>query len=125
MPDRAIPERPATRDRVPPPRLRALCLALPDVEERLSHGEPAWFVHGRAFVTLADHHHDDRVAFWAAAPPAAQETLVSSEPGRYFRPPYYGVRGWIGMYLDAPLDWDEVGARVREAYETLAQPRRS
>jgi hypothetical protein len=45
--------------------LRRLCLALPEVTERLSHGEPSWFVREKvSFVTTADHHHDDRVAFW-------------------------------------------------------------
>jgi hypothetical protein len=106
--------------RTPPPRLRELCLALADVEERMSHGEPAWFVGKRLFLTLADHHHDDRVAFWAAAPAEAQEALVESHPSRYFQPPYYGHRGWIGMYLDVPVDWDEAADRIREAYETVS-----
>ena len=101
---------------MPPAQLRELCLALPDVEERVSHGEPAWFVHGKLFVTLWDHHHDDRVAFLAAAPDGAQEALVASSPERYFRPPYYGNRGWIGMYLDVPVDWDEAAVRIREAH---------
>jgi hypothetical protein len=109
--------------RTPPPRLRELCLALPGVTERLSHGEPAWFVDGkRLFVTLADHHHDDRVAFWAAAPAGAQEVLVANQPSTYFRPPYYGHRGWIGMYLDiADVDWSAVAERVREAWQTIAR----
>jgi hypothetical protein len=115
-----MPERP---HRVPPPRLRELCLALPGVEERPSHGEPAWFVRGRLFVTLADHHHDDRVAFWAAAAEGAQEALVASSPDRYFRPPYYGHRGWIGMYLDVPLDWDEAADRIREAHAIIGRKR--
>jgi hypothetical protein len=109
--------------REPPPRLRALCLALPDVVERQSHGEPGWFVRGRLFLTLADHHHDDRVAFWAAAPDGAQEAHVGAAPDRYFRPPYYGHRGWIGMYLDVPVDWDEAAARVREAHAVVANRR--
>ena len=109
---------------MPPARLRELCLALPDVEERLSHGEPAWFVRGRLFVTLADHHHDDRVAFWAAAPEGAQDALTASSPERYFRPPYYGHRGWIGMYLDVPVDWDEAGDRIREAHAVITSKRR-
>lgn len=75
------------------------------------------------FVTLADHHHDDRVAFWAAAPEGAQEALVRSAPERYFRPPYVGHRGWIGMYLDVPVDWDEAADRVREAYEAVRRRR--
>jgi hypothetical protein len=75
------------------------------------------------FVTLADHHHDDRVAFWAAAPDGAQEALVAAAPDRYFRPPYYGHRGWVGMYLDVPVDWDEAGERVREAHAVIAKRR--
>ena len=82
-------------------RVRRLCLAFPATEERLSHGEPTWFAGGRkSFVTYADHHHDDREAFWAAAPDGAQEALVAEDPTRYFRPPYVGTRGWVGVYLD-------------------------
>lgn len=105
----------------PLPRLRALCLALPEVSERLSHGEPTWFIRGKkTFVTYADRHHDDRVAFWCAAPEGIQEALVAAEPERYFRPPYVGVRGWLGVYLDVPVDWDEVAAIVEDAYRCVA-----
>ena len=83
--------------------LRRLCLALPETTERRSHGEPTWFVRGKTtFVTYADHHHDDRLAFWCAAPPGTQEALVASDPERFFRPPYVGHRGWLGVYLDVP-----------------------
>jgi len=102
-------------------RLRALCLALPEVSERVSHGEPAWFIHNRKqFVTLADHHHDDRLAFWCAAPPGAQEALIGSDPERYFRPPYVGHRGWLGVYLDVPVDWDEISEIVVDAFKAVA-----
>jgi hypothetical protein len=102
-------------------KLRALCIALPEVTERLSHGEPAWFVRDKkTFVTFADHHHDDRLAFWCAAPEGAQEVLIGAEPERYFRPPYVGVRGWLGVYLDVPQDWDELGILVRDAYLAVA-----
>ncbi|MGQ0573934.1 MAG: MmcQ/YjbR family DNA-binding protein [Pseudonocardia sp.] len=101
-------------------RLRALCLALPEVTEKISHGEPTWFVR-KTFVTFADHHHDDRLAFWAAAPPGAQEALVASAPGRYFRPPYVGGRGWVGVWLDVPdVDWAEIAEIVTDAYRTVA-----
>lgn len=107
------------------PRLRALCLALPEVTERLSHGEPTWFVREKkTFVTYADHHHDDRLGFWCAAPPGAQEALVGSDPGRYFRPPYVGHRGWLGVYLDVPdADWDEIAEIVTDAYRVVAPKR--
>jgi hypothetical protein len=104
-------------------RLRALCLALPEVTEKVSHGEPTWFVK-KVFVTLADHHHDDRLAFWCAAPPGVQEELVAAGPERFFRPPYVGGRGWLGVWLDVPdPDWDEIAEIVTDAYLVIA-PRR-
>jgi hypothetical protein len=104
--------------------LRDLCLALPEATERLSHGEPTWFVRDKkAFVTYADHHHDDRLAFWAAAPPGVQEALVASDGERFFVPPYVGHRGWIGVRLDVPVDWDEIAELVADAYRVVA-PRR-
>lgn len=102
-------------------RLRALCLALPEATERVSHGEPAWFVRrAPQFASLADHHHDDRLAFWAAAPAGAQQDWVERDPQRYFRPPYVGTRGWVGVYLDVGVDWDEVADIVEDAYRTVA-----
>lgn len=101
--------------------LRGICLALPGVTERLSHGEPTWFVRGKkTFVTLADHHHDDRGAFWCAAGPGVQEALIAQAPERYFRPPYVGHRGWLGVYLDVEVDWDVVADHVEDAYRVTA-----
>jgi hypothetical protein len=101
--------------------LRRLCLAMPEATERRSHGEPTWFVRGRTtFVTYADHHHDDRLAFWCAAPPGTQEALVASDPERFFRPPYVGPSGWLGVRLDRDLDWDEVAGIVEDAYRLVA-----
>jgi hypothetical protein len=102
-------------------RLRKLCLALPETNERLSHGEPTWFVRDkRVFVTYADHHHDDRLAFWCAAPAGTQEALVGSDPDRFFRPPYVGHRGWLGVWLDVPQDWDRIAELVTDAYRMVA-----
>ncbi|MCU1660599.1 MAG: hypothetical protein QOI36_3339 [Pseudonocardiales bacterium] len=105
-------------------RLRALCLALPEVTEKVSHGEPTWFVR-KVFVTYADQHHDDRVAFWCAAPPGTQEELVATDSTRFFRPPYVGGRGWVGVYLDVDdVDWDEIAELVTDAYREIAHPNR-
>jgi len=103
-------------------RLRAICLALPEVEERMSHGEPTFFVRGKkSFLMSSDHHHDDRLGFWCAAPAGVQEELVETEPTRFFRPPYVGGRGWLGVYLDvADIDWDEITAIARDAYRVVA-----
>jgi hypothetical protein len=103
-------------------RLRALCTALPEVTERTSHGEPTWFVR-KSFVMFADHHHDDRLAFWCAAPPGVQEELVAADPQRFFRPPYVGTRGWVGVRLDVEVDWDEIAELVTDAYRAVAPKR--
>lgn len=76
------------------------------------------------FATTADHHHDDRLGVWCAAPLGAQEMLVEAQPARFFRPPYVGVRGWLGVYLDIEdVDWDELAAILKDAYLEVA-PRR-
>lgn len=105
-------------------RVRAICLALPEATERLSHGAPAFFA-GRQFVMLwPDGHHDEtRPHLWCAAPPGAQEELTESAPARFFRPPYVGGRGWVGMWLDQGVDWDEVAEQCREAYRLIAPAR--
>jgi hypothetical protein len=103
-------------------RVRDLCLAQPGVTERVSHGEPAWFV-GKQFVTVADRHHDDRVAFWAAAPDGAQEHWIALDPGRFFRPPYVGGRGWVGVYLDVEQNWDDITEIIERAHAVVTVPR--
>jgi hypothetical protein len=102
-------------------RVRAICLALPGAEERLSHGSPAFFA-GKQFLMLwADGHHDHQFPhIWFAAPPGAQDELVRSEPDRFFRPPYVGTRGWVGLRLDQPIDWKELGSICEEAFRTVA-----
>jgi hypothetical protein len=100
-------------------RVRALCTAYPEVTEKLSHGEPTWFVK-KSFVMFANHHHDDRVAIWCAAPEGMQEFLVGAEPQSFFRPPYVGVRGWLGVYLDVDVDWERLAGIIDEAYRCVA-----
>lgn len=106
-------------------RLRRLCLALPEVTERLSHGMPTWFVRDKkTFVNWSTGHHDARPSFWCAAPPEAQLAYTANFPERYFRPPYVGHRGWLGVYLDVPdLDWDQVAEHVQDAYRVVAPKR--
>ena len=99
-----------------------MCLALPEVTERPSHGAPTFFVRGKkTFVMfLDDHHGDGRLALWCAAPPGAQAQSVREEPDRFFVPPYVGHRGWMGVRLDRDLDWHEVRGIIRDAYRVVA-----
>jgi hypothetical protein len=105
-------------------RIRTICLNFPGTTERLSHGSPAFFV-GKQFVMLwPDGHHDRHFPhLWCAAPAGAQDELVATEPDRFFRPPYVGSRGWLGVRLDGDVDWVEVAAVCEEAYRTLAAKR--
>ena len=81
--------------------VRAACLALPQSSERPSHGGPAFFIRDKkCFVMfLDDHHEDGRLAIWCAAPDGVQAEMVETEPDRFFRPPYVGHRGWLGVHL--------------------------
>jgi hypothetical protein len=106
----------------PLPRLRRICLGLPETTERPTHGESGFFVRDKKlFVTLDDHHHGaDHLAFWAAAPPGAQQALIAANPDGYFRPPYVGHRGWVGVRIDGEPNWDEIAEIVRDAYRQVA-----
>lgn len=107
-------------------RVRAICLALPEVTERPSHASPAFYIRDkRQFVMLwPDGHHDHEFPhLWCAAPPGAQAELTASDPGRFFRPPYVGGRGWIGVRLDDPVDWTEVAELCTDAYRAVAPAR--
>jgi hypothetical protein len=106
-------------------RLREICLGLPETNERLSHGAPTFFVRGkRAFLmVLTNHHGDGRFAIWCAAAAGVQEMLVDADPEKFFRPPYVGHRGWLGVRLDRGLDWDELAGIAEDAYEEVAPPK--
>jgi hypothetical protein len=103
-------------------RVRVACLALPEVTERLSHGCPTFFIRDKkTFVMFVNNHHGDEiVGIWCAAPPGTQEQVIREEPARFFYPPYVGHRGWIGVRLDVDPDWDELVGIVTDAYCTVA-----
>ena len=104
-------------------RVRRMCLALPDTSERLSHGEPTFFVHNKVFVMFANNHHNDgHVAIWVPAPPGAQQGIIDSAPEVYFKPPYVGVRGWIGIELTRVSD-EPLSFHINLAWELIAPKR--
>lgn len=103
--------------------VRRACKHLPEVEERPSHSAPTFFVRGKkSFVSVwpRGHHDDDFPHLWCAAPPGVQAELVGSDPGRFFRPPYVGHRGWLGVRLDRPIDPAELAELCEDAYRAVA-----
>jgi hypothetical protein len=103
-------------------RIREICLGLPETSERFSHGAPTFFVREkRAFLmVLTNHHGDGRFAIWCAAPAGTQQVLIDADPERFFRPPYVGHRGWLGVRLDRGLDWNELAGIAEDAYAEVA-----
>lgn len=101
-------------------RLRRICLALPEATEKLSHGEPTFFVRKKVFAMFANNHHGDgHIGVWIPVPPGSQPTLINTWPDVFFHPPYVGVRGWVGIELDAINDEDLV-THLHEAWRLIA-----
>ncbi len=103
-------------------RLRAICLAFPEAGERLSHGEPTWFAgRGKVFAMLDNHHHGSaHLAVWLPQPVGVQQALIEAEPKRFFRPPYVGSSGWVGVFLDTRPRWSMVQHLVHQSFVHVA-----
>jgi len=101
-------------------RLRRLCLSIPGTIEKISHGEPTFFTPKRVFAMFANNHHDDgHVAVWLPAGAGVQDAVIEEAPEIFFRPPYVGPAGWIGVEM-AGIDDDWLGSLIREAFELVA-----
>ena len=101
-------------------RVRRICAAMPEATEKLSHGEPTFFVRKKVFAMFANNHHNDgHIAVWIPAPPGLQAMLIATAPETFFKPPYVGVRGWVGIELDRISD-EELACHIREAWRLIA-----
>ena len=103
--------------------VREHCLALPEVNERLSHGAPTLFIRDKkSFVTVwIDGHHDSHVAqLWCACDTELRAHLIEVQPEFYFVPPYVGHRGWIGARLVPTSDLEELTNLLEYAYRLVA-----
>jgi hypothetical protein len=110
-------------------RVRKIALAIPGATEKLSHGEPTFFIAKRVFVMVANSHHSDgHTAIWIPAPIGAQAEMISDAPETYFKPPYVGVKGWVGVELTKVSD-EILAGLIRQAWQltapkALLRPRR-
>jgi hypothetical protein len=101
-------------------RVRRLCAMWPETTEKLSHGEPTFFVRKKVYAMYSNNHHSDgHIAVLIPAAPGVQEALIGMWPERYYRPPYVGVRGWVGIDLDQ-IDDDELSAHLLDAWRLVA-----
>jgi hypothetical protein len=104
-------------------RVRAICLALPEATEKIAWGEPT-FRAGRIFAMMSTYHHGDaHISVLVPAEEGVQESLIAAEPKHFFRPPYVGPSGWVGVRLDTGLDWKVVASLIKDAYRIIAPPK--
>ena len=102
-------------------RVRRICMALPGTTEKLSHGEPTFLVRKRVYTMFANNHHrDGHIAVWIPAAPGVQAALIQTDPDAYFKPPYVGGAGWVGIELDRVGD-DELAVHIREAWQLISR----
>jgi hypothetical protein len=101
-------------------RVRAVCLALPEAIEKPfgGHTDPAFRVRDKIFAVVSRPF--EHVSLSCKGEPGAQDILVGADPERYFRPPYTGHRGWVGVRLDLPIDWDVSEELIRDSYRMTA-----
>lgn len=107
----------------PVARLRKLCLALPEAHEVEAWGEPTFRVRNKMFAMFAapnNHHGGGRPAVWCKASPVNQRLMVEAAPDRFFVPPYVGPSGWIGVWLDGKIDWNDLAELVTDSYRMIA-----
>jgi hypothetical protein len=105
-------------------RVRRICSALPGTTEKLSHGEPTFFVNKRVYAMISNNHHKDgHIAVWVPAAPGVQEALIHTEPGKYYRPPYVGPAGWVGIELPR-IGEEELSANLAEAWRMISAKKR-
>jgi predicted DNA-binding protein (MmcQ/YjbR family) len=104
-------------------RLRTICLRFPEAVEGAGVGDPSFRVRDKIFAM--QHGVGGRRSVWCKAPPGVQDLLVGSLPERFFVPPYVGQHGWVGVWLDVELDWDELADLVEESYRMTAPKRLS
>jgi len=104
-------------------RVRRICNALPDTTEKLSHGEPTFFVRKKVFAMCSfNHHNDGHIAVVMPAPPGVQAMLIEGSPEKFYKPPYVGGAGWIGIELGRISD-EELAFHIREAWRLIAPKR--
>ena len=101
-------------------RVRKICLSLPEAWEKLSHGEPTFFVKKRVFAMCSiNHHNDGHIAVTVPAAIGLQAALIESNPKKFYRPPYVGPAGWVGIELPRVTD-KELKLHITEAWKLIA-----
>jgi hypothetical protein len=99
--------------------VRALALALPEVEESTSYGRPAFKVRGKAFAGESRH----EGALWARCDHEERPLLVAARPDAYRLTPHFErSRGYLLVWLEH-AEPSELGERLEDAWLLVAPKR--
>ena len=107
----------------PLPKVRSICLALPESQEVETWDTPTFRVRNKLFAMYSEGDDETRPSLWIKSTHVNQDLLVHADPERFFAPPYVGPSGWVGMYLDRRPDWMVLEDLVRDAF-CLTAPRK-
>jgi len=105
-------------------QVRAAALELPETEERVSHGQPTFFVAGKQFAQFRDNHHGDAktVVCVRVSSLDEQAMLLDADPETYSKPAY--LPSWLSINIAGDdVDWGHVADRIAASWE-LAAPAR-
>lgn len=105
-------------------KVRGAALELPETEERVSHGQPTFFVAGKQFAQFRNNHHGDGkiVVCVRVSSLDEQAMLLDANPEIYSRAAY--LPSWVSIDVAGDgVDWDHVADRIAESWELAAPPR--
>lgn len=97
-------------------KLRAVCLALPEVGEAVKWGNPTFIVGTKMFAVLDRYGGRPCIAFRATS--TRRAALLRDV--RFFAAPYDRQRAWVCMHADIRLNWRDIGVLLRESYRIAA-----
>ena len=107
-------------------RVREIALALPEADEKISHGRPTFYTQ-KVFCYYGGSVRIDQewIAHDAAimVRPDPDDDPALRQDQRFWVPAYLGPSGWLGIDLDDDTDWREIGELIDASYRVTA-PRR-
>src|SRR5580658_7669368 len=102
-------------------RLRKICMALQNVEEKKIFDHPTFRVGGKMFCL----YHGTTEAPAIAVKVGKMEQGIFLEDARFFKTPYIGHQGWVSLPATGRLDWKEITELVKGSYVLVAKTKRA
>src|SRR5438067_13937137 len=95
-------------------RLRKICLALPEANEKTTWNHPTFRAGTKDFVAFEFVGGRESIAFRVA--PDEADLLLADK--RFFETPY-GRGKWVSLWADGKLDWKLVADLARKSYRLV------